>query len=57
MSHLLIIRNAKGEELARVPVKGGYTIQEIPSAAVPKTSAVDKGISVGDNGGGKEKVG
>lgn len=58
MTHLLIIRDAAGKEIARIPVAAGYTIKEI---AVPKDQkpapAPDKAASTGDAGSGQEKVG
>jgi hypothetical protein len=59
MTHLLIIKNSKGEELARVPVTGGYTLQEVPlHKEKPKTDAAPaSSIDVGDGGKGKSKVG
>ncbi len=56
MSHILIIKDASGKELARVPVNRGYTIKEVPVAPAGPAPAA-KGIFAGDNGGGKEKVG
>lgn len=58
MSHILIVRDASGKELARVPVKAGYTIQEVPATPKEKSTAPsDKEVSTGDAGAGAEKVG
>jgi hypothetical protein len=59
MTHLLIIKDKTGRELARVPVTEGYTAKEVP---LPKEVAEtkkdpDKGIPVGDSGSGKERAG
>jgi hypothetical protein len=58
MSHILIVKDAAGKELARVKVQAGYTIKEVPEEMQAKqTSAADKDVSAGDAGNGKEKVG
>lgn len=63
MTHLLIIKNAKGEVLARVPVEKGWTMQEVadPKAkakpAPAPAPAADEEKEVGDDGGGAESVG
>lgn len=60
MSHILVIYDDQGKELARVPVKAGYSTREVP---VPKEviERMEKleitNIGVGSKGGGKEKVG
>lgn len=59
MTHLLIIRNAAGNELARVPVEAGYTIKEVAlkeKKQEPKSGS-DKEVAAGDAGSGTEKVG
>ena len=57
MTHLLIIKNGKGEEIARVPVTGGYSIQEAPLPKDKKDApAAATDVGVGDKGAGKSKV-
>lgn len=57
MSHILIIKDKAGKELARVPVQAGYTISEAPAAKQAAAAAADKGVAAGDTGAGTEKVG
>jgi hypothetical protein len=58
MTHLLIIRDVTGKELARVPVEAGYTTREVILPKKPEPSAApDKGVADGDAGSGEEKVG
>ena len=58
MSHILIIKDAAGKELARVPVKGGYTIQEmkVPSEVTERMTKPDKAVDAGDGGKGKGSI-
>lgn len=62
MSHLLIIQDSSGKELARVPVGAGWTFREepLPKKAEPKAAAQngpDKDLGVGDLGKGRSKTG
>jgi hypothetical protein len=59
MTHLLVIMDSKGEEIARVPVAAGYTIREVP---LPKEkakpdAAPSKHVEAGDSGKGESKIG
>lgn len=57
MSHVLVISDAKGNVLAKVPVEPGYRIREVhePKPEKPKAPTDDK--VAGDSGSGIEKVG
>jgi hypothetical protein len=58
MSHLLIIKDQAGKELARVPVSGGYTIQEVPlPKEKQKSDTPVTSVDIGDSGKGRSKVG
>jgi hypothetical protein len=60
MSHLLVIKDKSGKELARVPVEAGWTFKEMPlpkEAVERKSDSKVKDMGVGDSGAGKDKVG
>lgn len=59
MSHLLVITDRSGKELARVPVESGWKFKEVPlpKEAVERMNASKaKDVSAGDSGSGRDKV-
>lgn len=56
MPHLLVISDAAGKEIARVPIEAGYTIKEIVAALQAAPAPVDKDVFTGDVGIGKGNV-
>jgi hypothetical protein len=56
MSHLLIIKDRSGKELAKVPVESGWSFVEIPLPKDQKPFAPATDVSVGDKGRGASKV-
>jgi hypothetical protein len=58
MTHLLIIRDASGKDIARVPVEAGYTTKEVVLLKKgDPVSRPDKAVAPGDAGAGAENVG
>lgn len=57
MTHLLIVKNAAGKEIGRVPVEAGYTTKEILLPREEVKVDADKDVASGDAGTGLEKVG
>lgn len=58
MTHLLVIKDRSGKELARLPITAGWSFQELPLPKddKPKPKA-DQAVGIGDQGKGKSKVG
>jgi len=56
MSHLLIIKDRSGNEIAKVPVESGWSFAEVPLPKDPKPSAPATDVGVGDKGRGASKV-
>jgi len=56
MSHVLIITDANGKELAKIPVTPGYKIKEMRAEEAKKPEAAVSEKKVGDSGSGTEKV-
>lgn len=61
MTHLLVIKDAAGIEIARVPVEKGWSLQEIADptkakGAKPPAPAPTASKHASDGGKGREKV-
>lgn len=56
MSHILIIIDAAGKELARVPVTPGYKTKEVRAVDTKKSEVAASEKKVGDSGSGVGKV-
>ena len=56
MSHVLIIIDRSGKELAKVRVESGWSFVEVPLAKDQKQAAPATDVGVGDKGRGASKV-
>lgn len=56
MTHLLIIKDKSGKELAKVPVQSGWSFTEVPLPKDQKPAAPATDVTVGDKGRGASKV-